>query len=72
MPKQVDGVYQITTEREFYSFVALVNGRLVGVAQDTSASAVLKTNITVNDNILDENGNLVSETVNLKTWVPIG
>ena len=44
----------------------------MGVNQDTSASAVLKTDITVNDNVLDENGNLVSETVNLKTWVPIG
>ena len=66
------GVYQITTNEELYYFVALVNGRLVGVAQDTSASAVLKTDITVNDNVLDENGNLVSETVNLKTWVPIG
>ena len=71
-PSNVDGVYQIKTVREFYYFVALVNGRLVGVNQDTSASAVLKTDITVNDNVLDEDGNLVSETGNLKTWVPIG
>ena len=72
MPKQVDGVYQITTEREFYSFVALVNGRLVGVNQDTSASAVLKKDITVNAKVLKEDGSLVDDTGSLKTWVPIG
>lgn len=72
VPSMVDGVYQLETERQFYYFVALVNGRLVGVDQDTSANAVLKTDIKVNDNVLDEEGNLVTDTGNLKTWVPIG
>ena len=73
-PSNVDGVYQIKTVRELYYFVALVNGRLVGVDQDTSASAVLTQDIVVNDNLLEklnEDGTVKDDNT-VDSWVTIG
>ena len=67
--------YQIGTPEELYWFAALVNGKLTDVAQNTSACAVLVSDITVNENLLssklDENGE-PRENVNIESWTPIG
>ena len=67
--------YQIGTPEELYWFAALVNGKLTDVAQNTSACAVLVSDITVNENLLssklDENGE-PKDNVNIESWTPIG
>lgn len=57
-PKQPSGEgtaespYQIGTAAELYWFAALVNGTLTDIARNTSAYAVLVSDITVNENLL--------------------
>ena len=78
-PRSGDGPsanpYQIGTAAELYWFAALVNGTLTDVDQNTSACAVLVSDITVNENLLssklDENGE-PRESVNVESWTPIG
>ena len=75
-PEVPDGVgtegdpYQITNAAELYWFAGLVNGTLNGVQQNTAACAVLTTDITINDNVLNADGNLNSGT--FTEWTPIG
>ena len=69
-PKQVDGVYQISNAAELYWFAGLVNGTLDGVEQNTSANAIVIADITVNENVLAEDGTLNSGT--FTPWTPIG
>ena len=77
-PEVPDGVgtegdpYQITNAAELYWFAGLVNGTLNGVQQNTAACAVLTTDITINDNVLNENGSLNDDGSGLKQWTPIG
>lgn len=66
-----DGVYQIDTAGKLYWFAALVNGTLSDGTQNLSANAELTQDITVNSDVLDESGNLVSNTSNFQTWTPI-
>ena len=64
--------YKIETKEQLYWFAELVNGTLNGVQQNTSAWAELTTDITINENVLDENGNLTSDVSGLEAWTPIG
>ena len=68
-------VYEISNAGQLYWFAGLVNGTLDGVEQNTLANAILTTNITVNENLLDslqydEEGN-VSNGSDFITWTPI-
>ncbi|WP_286029742.1 GLUG motif-containing protein [Anaerotignum lactatifermentans] len=75
-PEVPDGVgtggdpYQITNAAELYWFAGLVNGTLNGVQQNTAACAVLMNDITINDNVLNADGNLNSGS--FTEWTPIG
>ena len=69
-----DSPYQIGTPEELYWFAALVNGTLTDVDQNTSACAVLVSDITVNNNLLnslDEYGDPTG-TVTIESWTPFG
>lgn len=67
-PEQGDGTaekpYQIGTAEELYCFAHQVNGGEYG------ANAVLTADITINENVLNENGELNSGT--FREWTPIG
>ncbi|WP_295219073.1 GLUG motif-containing protein, partial [Ruminococcus sp.] len=68
-------VYEISNAGQLYWFAGLVNGTLDGVEQNTLANAILTTNITVNENLLnslqyDEEDN-VSNGSDFITWTPI-
>lgn len=63
--------YQIGTAAELYWFAGLVNGTLVDVQKNASADAILTTDITVNNGVLDANKNLVSESDFIE-WAPVG
>lgn len=70
-----DTVYEISNAGQLYWFAGLVNGTLDGVEQNTLANAILTTNITVNENLLnslqyDEEDN-VSNGSDFITWTPI-
>ena len=68
--------YQITNAAELYWFAGLVNGdeSIIGnsIPQNTGACAVLTQNITINENVLDENGSLNGDGSGLEQWPPIG
>ena len=74
--------YQITSAAELYWFAGLVNGTLTVVTKNSSASAKLMNDITVNNNLLDrityktdDDGNLTNEVANggnFISWTPIG
>ena len=69
--------YKIGTAAELYWFAGLVNGTLTdgngtAIQADTDAWAVLTADITINDNVLDENGTLIDDGSGLETWTPIG
>ena len=74
--------YQITSAAELYWFAGLVNGTLTDVTKNSSASAKLMNDITVNNNLLDrityktdDDGNLTNEVANggnFISWTPIG
>ena len=64
----VGGVYQISSAEELYGFAQLVNNG------NTSASAVLTADITVNSNLLNslnEDGT-VKDGATVTSWTPIG
>ena len=66
--KDTEGVYQIGTAEELYGFAQLVNNG------NTSASAVLTADITVNSNLLNslnEDGT-VKDGATVTSWTPIG
>ena len=68
-------VYEISNAGQLYWFAGLVNGTLDGVEQNTLANAILTTDITVNENLLDSlqydtEGN-VSNGSDFITWTPI-
>ena len=59
-----NGNYELTTAAELYWFADYVNqGNL-------TANAILTADITVNESVLDSNGDLASST--FETWTPIG
>ena len=61
---QQNGVYQISNAGQLYWFAQQVNGGEYG------ANAELTANITINENVLNENGELNSGT--FREWTPIG
>ena len=68
-----NGVYQIGTAEELYWFAGLVNGTLTdGTAKNPAANAVLTENITINSNVLDDNGALNGDGSGFTQWTPIG
>ena len=71
-PELSEGVYQISNLAELYWFAGLVNGSLSGVEQNREANAVLTADITINENVLDANGDLTESTDDLLVWTPIG
>ncbi len=67
------GSYAIATAEDLYWFAALVNGMITDeIAQKTDANAVLVNDITVNENLLDENGQIAERKQPLRIWFPIG
>ena len=69
-PDKIGEVYQIGTKEELYGFAQLVNNG------ETSASAVLTADITVNSSLLsslkfDENKNVTNGN-SFESWTPIG
>ena len=68
--------YEISSKEELYWFAGLVNGdkSIIGedIQQNTDACAVLTQNITINENVLDENGSLNGNGSGLEQWPPIG
>ena len=67
-----DSAYEISNAGQLYWFAGLVNGTLNDINQSSYANAVLTDDIVVNNGVLDNAGNLVSETDKLKVWTPIG
>ena len=62
-----DGYYDIGTADELYAFASIVNN------SNTAINVELTTDITVNDNVLDENRELNSDNSdNFRVWTPIG
>ena len=75
-PSSGDGTsanpYQIGTAAELYWFAALVNGTN-GLTQNLAANAILTQDITINTNVLLENGEFNSESESsFEKWIPIG
>ena len=70
-----ENVYEISNAGQLYWFAGLVNGTLDGVEQNTLANAILTTNITVNENLLDslqyDAENNVSNGSDFISWTPI-
>ena len=67
------GTYQISNAGQLYWFAELVNGTLTdGTAKNTAACAVLTTDITINSNVLGDNGALNGDGSNFTQWTPIG
>ncbi len=58
--------YQISTAEELYWFAQEVNGG------DYDACAILTEDITINENVLDEDGSLNGDGSGLEQWPPIG
>ncbi len=62
-----DGYYDIGTADELYAFASIVNNSNIAI------NVELTTDITVNYNVLDENGDLNSDNSdNFRVWTPIG
>lgn len=65
--------YQIGNVGQLYWFAGLVDGILKdGTTQNIAANAVLTADITVNESVLDAEGNLASNTGDFIIWTPIG
>ncbi|MCQ2433865.1 MAG: hypothetical protein MJ062_01335, partial [Oscillospiraceae bacterium] len=62
-----DGVYEISNAGQLYWFTNEVN-----IDNDGDANAVLTKDITVNSGVLDENGELNSDTSNFRAWINYG
>ncbi len=66
-----DEVYEISSVTDLYWYAGLINGTLEGVERNSSANAVLTTDITVNENVTS-NGELADDISGFKLWTPIG
>ena len=69
-----DNPYQISSAAELYWFAGLVNGTLSdSTEQNKAACAVLTADITINENVLNEDGSLNDTNVgSFQKWTPIG
>ena len=73
---EVDAYYEISNAGQLYWFGDFVNTavydeNLNGKYVNSKANALIIDNITVNENVLDENGDLSSDSALFKTWTPI-
>lgn len=68
-PPLNDGIYEISTAAQLFGFAELVNARNIE-QENTNVNAKLMCDITINDKVIDEEGNLVGN--NLVSWTPIG
>ncbi|MBQ3257455.1 MAG: hypothetical protein IJA67_08585, partial [Oscillospiraceae bacterium] len=66
-----ENVYEIGNAGQLYWFAALVNSEANDLVYQ-EIHAVLTDDIRVNEQVLDENGTLISDTSGLRTWTPIG
>lgn len=66
-----DGCYQIETADHLYGFAALVNGTLDSTDRNKTACGILVKDITVNEDVLDEDGSLKADEGDLTPWTPI-
>ena len=64
--------YELENAKNLYWFAALVNGTLGGVTQYKGACAVLKNDITVNENVLSSDGTLNGDGSSFQAWTLIG
>ena len=64
--------YKISNADDLYEFAQIVNGTHPTIAQNTAANAILTADITVNKNVLTEDGALNGDGSNFKVWTPIG
>ena len=73
-PKEVNGYYQITNQWQLYWFAKWVNGvSPVTTEPHPGANAILVYDITLNSNVLNENGELnTGASVNFTPWTLIG
>ena len=73
-PKEVNGYYQITNQWQLYWFAKWVNGvSPVTTEPHPGANAILVYDITLNSNVLNENGELNTGAIaNFTPWTPIG
>ena len=76
----IDGkeYYEITNADELVWFSRLVNGLVEGhpltsnQTKRESVNAILKNDITLNEDVLDENYNLKARSTALRKWMPLG
>lgn len=66
-----DGCYLIESADHLYGFAALVNGKLEDTERNKSACGILVKDITVNEDVLDEDGSLKADEDDLAPWTPI-
>ena len=73
-PKEVNGYYQITNQWQLYWFAKWVNGvSPVTTEPHPGANAILVYDITLNSNVLNENGELnTGASANFTPWTLIG
>ena len=73
-PKEVNGYYQITNQWQLYWFAKCVNGvSPVTTEPHPGANAILVYDITLNSNVLNENGELnTGASANFTPWTLIG
>ena len=66
-----DGCYVIKDASELYGFAAIVNGTH-GYTRDPGACAYLDDDIVVNENVIDQDGNVnVADSAGFMQWTPI-
>ena len=69
--KNSDGCYTINNASELYGFAALVNGNL-GNTGEKDACASLERDIVVNEDVIDQNGNInEADSAGFMRWFPI-
>ena len=69
--KDDEGCYVIKNASELYGFAALVNGT-PGHSGETEACASLDSDIVVNENVIDQDGNInEADSVGFMQWTPI-
>ncbi|MBO7413831.1 MAG: InlB B-repeat-containing protein [Fibrobacter sp.] len=66
-----DGCYQIETADHLFGFAALVNGTLEEHDRDKTACGILVKDITINEDVLDDDGSLKADEEDLASWTPI-
>jgi len=76
LPTLVDNCYEIANAEQLYGFAALVNGIVTAPGDMPSGPSIcgkLKNDITVNENVLNDDGTLnTARSGEFREWTPIG